>query len=170
MFIYILPCYVLVAALGTFDLRCGMWDLQLQHANSFSFFFLFSIYLSAVQGLCCCTWAFSSFGEWVYALAVMCGLLFAVAALVGEHGLRACGPQVLPLMGSRAQALAVVHGLHCSMTPGISQTRNWTSVSCIAEQFLNHWTFRETHANPSLGSRFLSRDRTQAPCIGRAES
>ena len=38
-------------------------------------------------GLCCCTWAFSSCGEWGLLFSVVRGLLIAVASLVVEHGL-----------------------------------------------------------------------------------
>ena len=37
--------------------------------------------------LCCCTWAFSSYGERGLLFVVVCGLLIAVVSLVAEHGL-----------------------------------------------------------------------------------
>ena len=38
-------------------------------------------------GLCCCTQAFSSCGEWGLLFIAVHGLLIAVASLVAEHGL-----------------------------------------------------------------------------------
>ena len=48
------------------------------------FFFFFLITL----GLHCCCRAFSSYGEKWLLSAVVCGLLFAVAPLMVEHGLQ----------------------------------------------------------------------------------
>ena len=46
------------------------------------------IYLFLAElGLCCCTWAFSSCGEWELLFIAVCRLLTAVASLVVEHGL-----------------------------------------------------------------------------------
>ena len=45
--------------------------------------FLFMV----VLGLPCCTWAFSSCGEWGLLFVVVRGLFLAVASLVAEHGL-----------------------------------------------------------------------------------
>ena len=44
----------------------------------------------AVLGLRCSAQAFSSFGEQVYSLFVVHGLLILVASLVAENGSRAC--------------------------------------------------------------------------------
>ena len=56
--------------------------------------FIYFIYLFlAALGLLCCTWAFSSCGEWELHLVVVRGLLTAVASLVAEHGLQARWPQ-----------------------------------------------------------------------------
>ena len=41
----------------------------------------------AVLGLCCCTQAFSSCGEWGLLFVAVHGLLIAVASLFAEHGL-----------------------------------------------------------------------------------
>ena len=41
----------------------------------------------AALGLRCCARAFSSCGEWGLLFIVVCGLLFAAASLVAEHGL-----------------------------------------------------------------------------------
>ena len=49
---------------------------------SFFFFFFFG-----VLGLCCCTRAFSSCGEWGLLFIVVRRLLTVVASLVAEHGL-----------------------------------------------------------------------------------
>ena len=60
------------------------------------FFFYTFIYLYlAVLGLHCCTRAFSSCGEQGLLFVVVRGLLIAVAFLVAEHGLKACGLQQL---------------------------------------------------------------------------
>ena len=52
-----------------------------------SFFLLNFFFFVAALGLCCCTWAFSSCGEWGLLFVAVCGLLIAVASLVAEHGL-----------------------------------------------------------------------------------
>ena len=49
--------------------------------NKFIYLFL------APLGLRCCTWAFSSCGEWGLLFIAVCGLLIVVASLVVEHGL-----------------------------------------------------------------------------------
>ena len=48
--------------------------------------FIFFLFL-AVVGLRCCTWAFSSCGEWGLLFIAVRGLLIAVTYLVAEHGL-----------------------------------------------------------------------------------
>ena len=48
--------------------------------------FIYYLFL-AVLGLCCCTWAFSSCGEWGLPFVVVRVLLIAMASLVAEHGL-----------------------------------------------------------------------------------
>ena len=45
------------------------------------------IYFLAALGLCCCTRAFSSCGEWGLLFVAVCGLLIVVASLVVETGL-----------------------------------------------------------------------------------
>ena len=55
-----------------------------------NFFFNKLIYLFlflAALGVCCSTWAFSSWGEWGLFFVAVCGLLIAVASLVVEQGL-----------------------------------------------------------------------------------
>ena len=57
---------------------------------TFSYFIIFFkfIYLFlAVLGLHCCTWVFSSCGEWGLLFVAVHRLLIAVASLVAEHGL-----------------------------------------------------------------------------------
>ena len=53
----------------------------------FSLINLFIYFFLAVLGLRCCTWAFSSCGEWGLLFVAVCRLLTAVASLVAEHGL-----------------------------------------------------------------------------------
>ena len=48
---------------------------------------LFIYLFLAALGLCCCVWAFSSWGERGLLFVAVCGLLIAVASLVAEHGL-----------------------------------------------------------------------------------
>ena len=49
------------------------------------FYLLF--YFLAALGLRCCTWAFSSCGEWGLLFIAVHGLLIEAASLVAEHGL-----------------------------------------------------------------------------------
>ena len=88
-----------------------------------TFFKKINLFLFLAElGLCCCTRAFSSCGEWGLLSVAVRGLLIAVASLVGEHGLQACGPQQLRHAGSVVVArglqstgsAVVVHGLSCS--------------------------------------------------------
>ena len=53
------------------------------------FIYLFIYLFLAALGLCCCTWAFSSYVQQGLLFVVVCGLLIAVASLVAEHGLEA---------------------------------------------------------------------------------
>ena len=67
------------------------------------FLFIFNkfIYLFlAALSLCCCTWTFSSCGEWGLLFVAVCGLLIAVASPVAEHSLQAHGLQQLWHVGS----------------------------------------------------------------------
>ena len=50
------------------------------------FSFLIYLFLAAL-GLHCCTWAFSSCGEWGQLFGAVCGLLIALASLVVARGL-----------------------------------------------------------------------------------
>ena len=54
--------------------------------------FIYLLFLAAL-GLCCCAQAFSSCGEQGLLFVAMRGLPIAVASLVAEHGLQACGLQ-----------------------------------------------------------------------------
>ena len=60
--------------------------LRTIHLFIFLNLFIFYLFLS-VLGLCCCVWAFSSWGERELLFVVVCGLLIAVASLVAEHRL-----------------------------------------------------------------------------------
>ena len=57
----------------------------------YSFFFFLNLFIYlfilAVLGLCCCSWAFSSCGEQGLLFVAVHGLLIVVASLVAEHGL-----------------------------------------------------------------------------------
>ena len=50
------------------------------------FMYLCMYVCMAELGLCCCTWAFSSCGEWGLLFIMVCGLLIVVASFA-EHGL-----------------------------------------------------------------------------------
>ena len=52
-----------------------------------SFLKLINLFILAALGLHCCTWAFSSCGEWGLLFLAVRGLLIAVTSLVVEHGL-----------------------------------------------------------------------------------
>ena len=57
----------------------------------YSFFFFLNLFIYlfilAVLGLCCCSWAFSSCGEQGLLFVAVHGLLIVVASLVAEHRL-----------------------------------------------------------------------------------
>ena len=115
-------------------------------SNSFLIFF----FLAALC-LRCCTRAFSSCSKWGLLFVVVRSLFIAVASLVAEHGLQACGLQQLWHVGSvvvarrlqRAGSVVVAHGLSCSVACGISQTRARTRVPCVGRRILNHCVTRE---------------------------
>ena len=99
--------------------------------------FLYVLFL-AVLGLHC--YADSSLVE-------VHGLLIVVASVVVEHRLLsapvlvvgACGlSRCLQLAGSEPSGLVILWHVVSS------QTRDWTSVPCIARWILNHWTTRKT--------------------------
>ena len=63
-------------------------EVEWYHSIVFCFFFNICIYLfTAVLGLRCCVWAFSSCGEPGLLFVAVCGLLIAVASPVVEPGL-----------------------------------------------------------------------------------
>ena len=100
-----------------------------QHLLFVVFFFnLFYFYLFlAVLGLCCCTRALSSCGEWGPLFPAVHGLLPAVASPVAEHGLQVHGLQQSWCAGSAVVArrlqstgsAVVAHGPSCSAAHGI---------------------------------------------------
>ena len=113
------------------DVKISRQKLFFNMLNSFKVcisFFNWLIYIFlVVLGLCCCVTAFSKCGEW--------GLL-----------LWRTGSQfsVCMALGLESPGLAVVtHKPRCSAACGILPTRDWTLVSCISRQILNHWTARE---------------------------
>ena len=85
-------CLVHIVWVYLFPLKV-YFDATLNSINSFLFlFFFFNIYLFiylflAALGLHCCVRAFSSCGEQGLLFVAVCGLLFAVASVVAEHGL-----------------------------------------------------------------------------------
>ena len=106
--------------------------------NIFIYLFL------AALGLHCCVRAFSSCGERGLLFVAVCRLLIAVASLVSEHRLQACGLQQLWLAGCRAQAQQLWHmGLVVPWHVGSSRTRAQTCVPCTGRQILNHCATRE---------------------------
>ena len=94
-------------------------------AALFIFLNLFYLFIFGCVGLRCCVPAFSSCGERGLLLVVVRGLLVAVASLVAEHGLEACGltncgslalERRLSSCGTRALLL---HGLWDLPGPGL---------------------------------------------------
>ena len=93
-------------------------SIAFSHKFYFNLFLLkkiFLFYVLAVLGLLCCSWSFSSCGKWGLLFVAVHGLLFAVASLVAEHELQACGFQQLWHTGS----VVVACGLSCSTACGI---------------------------------------------------
>ena len=92
------------------------------------FFFNVFTYSSAVLGLCCCAWAFSSCSE----LEPLSSGAWASHC----HGFSRCRAQT--------QDRWLWHmGLVAPWHIESSQTRDWTCVPCIGRWILNHWTTRE---------------------------
>ena len=52
---------------------------------------LFKNVFMAALGLCCCMWAFSSFGKWGPPFTVMCRFLIVVDSVDAKHGALVCG-------------------------------------------------------------------------------
>ena len=123
--------------------------MLLCYSRGHCFCFLRFIYVLAVVGLCCCTWAFSSCGKKGLLFVAVCRFLIAVASFVVEHRLWTRRLWQLQLMGSIVAALrlsslnsaVVAHGPHV----GSSWNRDQTGVCHTAGQNLNHWTTSETH-------------------------
>ena len=83
-----------------FQQEKGLFELEkLLHGVSYKQAAVFAFYFLVALGLRCCAWAFSSCGERGLLFIAVHGLLIAVASLVVEHGLQACG---LSSCGSRA--------------------------------------------------------------------
>ena len=94
------------------------------------FIYLFILFLAAL-GLHCCTWAFSSCGEWGLLFVAVHGLLIALASLFGSTGSRhagfsSCGTQAqllrsmwdLPRPGIEPVSPALAGGFLTTATPG----------------------------------------------------
>ena len=74
-----------------------------------------------------------------HSLVVVCELLIALAAPVGEHRLWGVRASVVELPGCRAQAQQLLNmGLVAPQDVGSSQTRDSTRVSCISMWILYH--------------------------------
>ena len=73
----------------------------------------------------------------------MHGLLIEEAALLAEHGLSGTGTSVIAAPRLKSAGLVVVEHKLALWHVGSSQTRDLTSVPCIARQTLNHWTTRK---------------------------
>ena len=61
--------------------------MLLCYSRGHCFCFLRFIYVLAVVGLCCCTWAFCSSGKQGLLFVAVCRFLIAVASFVVEHRL-----------------------------------------------------------------------------------
>ena len=97
---------------------------------------LLFIYL-AVVGLHCWMWALPSWGKQGLLFVVMHGLLTAVASLVAEYtGSRLLGFSSCSIWTQWLWCMGLATPWHV----GSSQTRDQTSVPCMARQILNHWT------------------------------
>ena len=125
--------------------------LQFTRNTSDFFFFLTAL------GLCCCAQAFSSCGEWGLLFLVVQGLLIAVASLVTEHRLQACG---LSSCGLRAVACRLsscgawaqlLRGMWDLPGPRLART----SAPCIGRWILNHCATREVPSQVLLSSMSL---------------
>ena len=110
---------MLCLSCSTRDLRSSLWHVgsSVAACKLFFFFLIFIYWLCwvsvAAHGL------FLVSESEFYSLVVMCGLLFAVAALV-EHGLKGMWASGAAAHGLQsAGSVAVVHGLSCSMARGI---------------------------------------------------
>ena len=70
------------------SLKCQRkYQVDMSNRRVFKIFLLFFNLFLAVLGLHCCTWAFSSCGEWGLLFIVVHGLLMVVTSLPAEHRL-----------------------------------------------------------------------------------
>ena len=106
-------------------------------------FISFYLFLG-VLGLHCCSWAFSSCGEW--------GLLCSCGAWLSHcDGFSSCRAQALGCVGFSScvpglwstGAIVVARGLSCSAACGIFLGRDGIHVSCIGRWILYHWATRD---------------------------
>ena len=108
----------------------------------------------AVLGIRCCTWAFSSCGEWGLLFLAVRGLLIAVTSLVVEHGLQVRGLQQLQHTGSVVVARRLSScgswaqqlwctGLVAPRHVGSPWSMDQTRVPSTGRRILNHCTSRE---------------------------
>ena len=67
--------------------KCYILNVMLLYFILFNKFIYFIYLFLAALGLCCCTWAFTSCGEWRLLFVAVRRVLIAVASLVAEHGL-----------------------------------------------------------------------------------
>ena len=86
----------------------------------------------------------------------MHGLLIEEAALLAEHGLSGTGTSVIAAPRLKSAGLVIVEHKLALWHVGSSQTRDLTSVPCIARQTLNHWTTREALIYSVSFKSFLS--------------
>ena len=115
--------FVMIAILAC----VGAISLQVLGLLVFGFFFL------AELDLLCCTWAFSSCGEWGLLFVAVCGLLIVVASLVAR----------VWALGHRLSSGGAWSQLLHSMWNLSSPARDQTRIPCIGRCILNHWTSRE---------------------------
>ena len=116
--------------------------------------FLFAYLFLAVLGLHCCTWAFSSCGEWGLLSVAVCGLLTVVASRGARAQASVCSTQ--------SGSVVVAHGLSSSSACGIfldqgsdpcSLHWRWLSCSSAYGIFLDqgsnpcslHWRWTPIH-------------------------
>ena len=107
-------------------------------SNNFIYLFL------AMLGLCCCRGFSLVVVSGPYSLAVMCGLLMAVASVVAGHGLQ--GTWASAVVASRLQdtgTIVVAQGLSGSVARGIFPNQGWNPCLLHCRQIPYHWATRE---------------------------
>ena len=104
----------------------------------------------AVLGLRCCTWVFSSCGEWELlccrAQASHCGGFSSVKVLVAQSCPTLCDPMNCSPSGSYVHGILQARILEWVAMPfsrGSSWPRNQTRVSCISGRFFTVWATSE---------------------------